>query len=160
MAYAKINGITLAQYPYGFAQLQVDNPFTNYGDNDDVGYWFPQTNASLVDGYTLVSVAPTPQPAYDVRTQICVEGTPALDKDVWGQTWDIREMTADEIAAASDNEWANVRMARNAKLASCDWTQLADAPADDLVWAVYRQALRDITTQTDPFNIVWPDVPA
>jgi hypothetical protein len=26
-------------------------------------------------------------------------------------------------------------------------------------WATYRQALRDITTQTDPFELNWPVTP-
>jgi len=26
-------------------------------------------------------------------------------------------------------------------------------------WATYRQELRDITTQSDPFNIIWPSKP-
>ena len=45
MLYAEINGTTLILYPYGFAQLQAQNPYTNYGSNQDVAYWFPQTNA-------------------------------------------------------------------------------------------------------------------
>jgi hypothetical protein len=26
-------------------------------------------------------------------------------------------------------------------------------------WKEYRQALRDVTLQDDPFNIIWPDEP-
>lgn len=63
------------------------------------------------------------------------------------------------IAAATEAQWANVRSERNRKLAECDWTQLPDAPVDAAVWATYRQALRDITLQTDPYAIVWPEVP-
>lgn len=40
--------------------------------------------------------------------------------------------------------------------------QLTDAPVSDTEaqqWASYRQALRDITTQSDPFNIQWPVPP-
>lgn len=59
-------------------------------------------------------------------------------------------------AEKEDVQWAAVRATRNSKLAQCDWTQLPDAPVDAAVWAVYRQALRDITTQADPFNIEWP----
>ena len=76
-------------------------------------------------------------------------------------------LTEEEIAAwvalqeeAPTTQWAAVRAERNAKLAQCDWTQLSDAPVDAAAWAVYRQALRDITTQTDPFNIVWPASPS
>ena len=56
-------------------------------------------------------------------------------------------------------QWAVVRAERNTKLARCDWTQLPDAPADTAAWATYRQELRDITTQDDPFNIAWPSEP-
>ena len=45
---------------------------------------------------------------------------------------------------------------RNQMLKDSDWTQVADAPVDKAAWATYRQALRDITTQPDPFNITWP----
>ena len=76
-------------------------------------------------------------------------------------------LTQDEIAAwealqaeAPAIEWKSVRAERNAKLAKCDWTQLSDAPVDAAAWAVYRQALRDITTQANPFNIVWPAEPS
>jgi len=58
-----------------------------------------------------------------------------------------------------DVQWRAVRAERNKLLARCDWTQLPDAPVDAATWAVYRQALRDITTQADPFNIAWPTAP-
>ena len=54
-------------------------------------------------------------------------------------------------------QWPMVRAERDAKLAASDWTQLPDVPlATKEAWAVYRQALRDITNQPDPFNITWP----
>jgi len=58
--------------------------------------------------------------------------------------------------------WRDVRALRNAKLTASDWVRLR---ADDLgqpmptEWASYRQALRDITEQADPLNIVWPEAP-
>lgn len=55
--------------------------------------------------------------------------------------------------------WDHIRIHRNTLLLKSDWTQLSDAPVDNLKWAVYRQALRDITTQEDPFNIIWPQEP-
>ena len=79
------------------------------------------------------------------------------------------DLTDDEIAEleamreqAPAAQWQVVRAQRNAKLGASDWTQLADTPlsgADRALWADYRQALRDITTQTDPFNINWPVEP-
>jgi hypothetical protein len=56
--------------------------------------------------------------------------------------------------------WATVRAERDALLRASDWTQLPDIPASTrAAWAPYRQALRDITQQADPFNIVWPVAP-
>ena len=58
-----------------------------------------------------------------------------------------------------DAQWSVIRAERNAHLAASDWTQLPDAPVDAAVWATYRQALRDVTQQPDPFNITWPQEP-
>jgi hypothetical protein len=63
--------------------------------------------------------------------------------------------------AIKDAEQASaVRKSRGDKLADSDWTQVADAPVDKAVWATYRQALRDITTQEGfPWSVTWPDAP-
>ena len=59
-----------------------------------------------------------------------------------------------------ETEWPLVRAQRNRLLLESDWTQLPDVPiATKDAWATYRQALRDITEQPDPFNIVWPVPP-
>lgn len=63
----------------------------------------------------------------------------------------------------ADDVWLTVRSERTRKLAQSDWTQMPDSPLNPEIkhqWAVYRQALRDITNQPDPFNIVWPTPPA
>jgi hypothetical protein len=66
-----------------------------------------------------------------------------------------------EYKAMKDAEQAkSVRQQRDAKLAECDWTQLADAPVDKAVWSTYRQTLRDVPTQQGfPWTITWPDAP-
>jgi methionyl-tRNA formyltransferase len=63
--------------------------------------------------------------------------------------------------AAKDTEQAkSVRTSRGEKLKDSDWTQVADAPVDQAVWAAYRQALRDVTAQTGfPWTIDWPTIP-
>lgn len=63
--------------------------------------------------------------------------------------------------ASKDAEQAkNVRAERDKKLAECDWTQVEDAPVDKAVWATYRQALRDVTTQSGfPWTVEWPSKP-
>ena len=63
-----------------------------------------------------------------------------------------------EYKAYKDAEQAKaVRDQRNTKLSETDWTQLADSSADKVVYATYRQALRDITKQDGfPWDINWP----
>jgi hypothetical protein len=63
--------------------------------------------------------------------------------------------------AAKDAEQAkSVREQRTTKLAETDWTQLTDAPVNSALWATYRQALRNVPTQTGfPWDITWPDAP-
>lgn len=68
--------------------------------------------------------------------------------------------TPDEVLR---KEWARVRAQRNKLLAQSDWTVLPDVPLSTEArqqWETYRQALRDVTDQADPFNIVWPTRPA
>ena len=55
---------------------------------------------------------------------------------------------------------AAIRTKRNALLAASDWSQVADAPVDQVAWATYRQALRDVTDQVGfPENVDWPVEP-
>ncbi len=57
--------------------------------------------------------------------------------------------------------WDDIREQRDAKLAFCDWTQVADAPVDQQAWAVYRQELRDVPQDFgSPDAVVWPTPPA
>ena len=61
-----------------------------------------------------------------------------------------------------DLQWKIVRVMRDQKLQESDWTQLPDVPLtpekrDE--WVIYRQDLRNVTQQPDPFNIVWPTQP-
>lgn len=57
-------------------------------------------------------------------------------------------------------QWNGIRYERDVRLHDTDWSQLPDVPeATRNSFVAYRQALRDITTQTDPFNIDWPVKP-
>jgi hypothetical protein len=83
--------------------------------------------------------------------------TPATD-DTPART--AAEHEADYKASKDAEQAKSVRASRDEKLKGCDWTQVADAPVDKAVWATYRQALRDVTTQTGfPWTITWPDAP-
>jgi hypothetical protein len=81
-------------------------------------------------------------------------------KGRWFTKYAVADMEQEAIDATTATQWGSIRTERNRRLADCDWTQLPDASADAAAWAVHRQALRDMTTQTDPFNIVWPVPPS
>ena len=60
-------------------------------------------------------------------------------------------------------EWDLVRVNRTNLLKESDWTQGADSPLTDskkAEWVTYRQSLRNIPTQSDPYNITWPTKPS
>jgi len=83
-----------------------------------------------------------------------------IDQVVDGVTKTAAEQEAEYKAMKDAEQAKSVRQSRDAKLAECDWTQLADAPVDKAVWATYRQTLRDVPTQEGfPWTITWPDAP-
>ena len=72
----------------------------------------------------------------------------------------VEAKTQDELDAEKTQKETEVRSKRNMLLTQSDWTQLADAPVDNLAWAVYRQSLRDITLQAGfPFTVDFPVAP-
>lgn len=84
------------------------------------------------------------------------------DDGIWYWQYIVVDFTAEEIATVTEQQWVRTRDRRNKLLALCDWTQLADVPLtteEKAAWATHRQALRDVTTQVDPFEIIWPVAP-
>ena len=96
-------------------------------------------------------------PYFDAATQTREHGPALLIDGVWTQNYIVSDLDADASAAKVGAQWNVIRAERNKLLAESDWTQLPDASADATAWATYRQALRDITTQANPFSIVWPE---
>jgi hypothetical protein len=70
---------------------------------------------------------------------------------------DVEPLTQEELDQRVVTQWQVIRTQRNQMLKDTDWTQVLDSPVDKTAWALYRQALRDITQQPDPFNITWPE---
>lgn len=78
----------------------------------------------------------------------------------WYTKWIAIDIDADARTAKDAEQAKNVRADRNQRIADCDWTQLPDAPVDKVVWATYRQALRDISKQAGfPWEVTWPTMP-
>ena len=96
---------------------------------------------------------------YDQLTEKLASVTPYIEGNTV-YTIAVESLTASEIEANTESQWAKIRKQRDSLLQSCDWTQLPDVTISNKTdWAAYRQALRDITNQEDPYNIVWPSDP-
>ena len=58
----------------------------------------------------------------------------------------------------------DIRLMRDIELKKCDWRVMPDSPLSDskkAEWQTFRQALRDITTQSGfPTNVTWPTKPS
>ena len=61
-------------------------------------------------------------------------------------------------AGANARTAAEVRKERDAKLAATDWRASSDV-ALSTEWRTYRQALRDVPTQSGFPNVTWPTEP-
>ena len=75
------------------------------------------------------------------------------------QEYVVEDVTDEERAAIIQNQWIKVRNERQAIINSSDWIVAKHAESGTPVpdeWVTYRQALRDVTDQEDPFNITWP----
>ena len=76
--------------------------------------------------------------------------------------WDGSKIVKDDDALAvcqTAEKWKDVRRDRNRKLEETDYLALKDNTLSTAM-STYRQALRDVPTQTDPDNITWPSKPS
>jgi len=108
-------------------------------------------------GADVVFEGPQAQPT---RYQIAFADGVEQIEGKWYTKHSVADMDAEAIAAKDAEQAKSVRQQRGEKLKDSDWTQVADAPVDQAVWATYRQALRDVTTQAGfPWTIEWPTQP-
>lgn len=158
---AKVENGVVTQWPLGENFIQSAHPNTSFS--------FPLNDATLSQ-FGFAKFSYSDQPEHDAEFQEVREVTPTLSGGVATQSWEVVEKyTAEEKTAyvtkreaeTLDTKKAAVRSERNAKLAASDWTQGKDIPdAVSTPWAAYRQALRNITTQTGfPWEVQWPTQP-
>jgi hypothetical protein len=136
-------------YPYSLQKLREDNPRTSFPS---------EFTESLMNEYNIFEVRATPKP--NDYTKNVIEETPILIEGVYYQNWVQNSASQSEIDNRIENKWEEIREIRNELLKDCDWTQLGDIPSETkTAWQSYRQELRDITSQSNPFNIEWPVKP-
>jgi len=151
--YLKISGSTIT-YPYSVHNLKNENPNIS----------FPTTiSDSLLETFGIYNVE-SKDSGYDSDyTKDVVEVTPILSGSVYVQTYQISDADEVTINTRKEIKWSEIRESRNTLLSDSDWTQFQDSPITGsqlTEWQTYRQSLRDVTTQSDPYNIVWPTKPS
>jgi hypothetical protein len=123
-------------------------PNTSFGDRGPTLDWIAE------QGYYVISVWKD----HDRKTEKLVSAFPHLHDGMCCLV-NVEPLTVEELQSKVNTQWNAIRSQRNQMLKDSDWTQLSDSPVDKQTWATYRQELRDITKQTDPFNIIWPNDP-
>jgi len=141
--FVKIVNNNVARFPYNIGDLKKENPSTSFPK--------PITENELA-AFDVYPVTPTASPECDSKTHRVRQGVDLID-GVWTQTWSLQELPEQQASN-------NIRAERDRRLVKSDWSQLSDAPVDSAAWATYRQALRDLPSQSGfPFNITWPTQP-
>jgi hypothetical protein len=102
-----------------------------------------------------------PEPEYDPIRQVI---SPTGDIIPFGNRFMVNYVVIDldeeKVSENLSKLASEMRDKRNQLLSESDWTQVPDAPVNKEAWALYRQALRDVTGQSGfPENIVWPVKP-
>lgn len=143
-----INTKTL-EYPINFTKLKTiynnvsfSAPPDAYGDH-----------ARVFDG-----AVPT-----FTSSQYVEEGAPVLVDGRYQRTWVVNEYTSEQVTQRTETEVARAAMAirreRDKLLAATDWRAASDLTMSN-EWKLYRQALRDVTSQaTFPTEVEWPTKP-
>ena len=170
MSYAEVNGTHVVNYPFTFSTLQQENPYTNYGDNQNFTYWFPLTDVAINQGHTLVLVRQLPQPTVDNYTQNCSENnTPELVDGEWVDGWTVSDKSPEEQAAYVEQIKSTNKQQAESLLTETDWTAIPSVadPAQSNPYLVnqnafleYRNQVREIAVNppTTPVQ-EWPVLP-
>ena len=151
MSYVYAPNGQVETFPYSIFQLKSDNPHIS----------FPKTiSDELLETYNVFPVTPAASPKNNSYNEKVVQVDPVLVNAQWVETYEVVEMTPEELAAETEIQETMVRAERDRLLKATDWTQLPDTPVDPEFYGPYRQSLRDIPTQAGfPWEVVWPDSP-
>jgi hypothetical protein len=141
---------------------ELTGEITRYGCCNDEDLVLQQTNSdNLIEGIgtTLTCFIKNNKIVYYTEEQSLLKSTRQPNYMQWSNesfSW------VDQRSNETKNveQWIIVKLKRNRLLADSDWTQMPDVSiTTKAAWADYRQQLRDIPIQLDPFNITWPTPP-
>jgi len=124
---------------------------------------FPQTsfpksgpNASFISDNNLLEI--TEWLTYTTPSQKLTKNVDVYVDSGKAYNCKVEATTTEERTTLINSQWSSIREQRDEKLQETDWRASSDLTLSD-TWKTYRQALRDIPTQSDPFNITWPTKP-
>ena len=144
----------IVHYPVGAVEIRRRFPHTSFPE---------QIEDADLSAFGVVRVESSPQPSINTREERIEEGTPELNNGIWSQKWNTVALSANEIQQIKDRQASLVRVERNGRLASCDWTQLSDTPLTPeakSAWSFYRENLRMVPEQQGfPWDVQWPPEP-
>jgi len=139
-------------YPYSIQDLKLENSNVSFPKNLTEG---------TLENFDVYKVHPNP---VDVDYTKDIEETdPVLSGSIYVQDWLITSASQETIDKREEIKWREIRDERSTLLQQSDWVVLADSPITGsklTEWETYRQDLRDITEQLNPFNITWPTIPS
>ncbi len=133
---------------YPLSQLRADNPqisFPSEIPNDILSQYsvYPYYIGEVLN--------------YNPDIEVLLEGGFEKDlNDLWHKPYLVKRLSLEDASN-------NIRTRRNSLLSDSDWLvtkymEIANTIPE--VWSVYRQGLRDITSQTGfPYDIYWPIKP-
>jgi len=144
MKYAIVDGTTVTKtgtifelFPnVSFSKSGASSSFISSNNMLEITEWLAVTEPD--QKLTKVDVYLDSGKAYSVKVEAC---------------------TDTEKATNIANQWVVIREQRDEKLKETDWRASSDLTLSD-DWKTYRQALRNIPTQSDPYNITWPTQPS
>lgn len=114
-----------------------------------LNFWIPHNESGFLTGAELENAIQQMHPSNSAQNQLFATFTNGSE---------IESLV--EIATPTEEQ---IRQQRNMLLVRSDWTQLPDAPLTTekkTEWETYRQALRDVTSQSGfPATVDWPVAP-
>lgn len=140
-------------YPYSVQQLKLENKNISFPQN---------LTDEILENWGVYKVEQKLSGFEDDYTKDVLEVEPTLSGSVYVQTYEVIDADEFTVNKRKEVKWNEVREKRNNLLKESDWTQFADSPISGsklTEWQTYRQSLRDITNQENPFEITWPELP-
>ena len=140
-------------YPYSVQQLKLENKNISFPQN---------LTDEILKNWGVYKVEQKLSGFEDDYTKDVLEVEPTLSGSVYVQTYEVTDADEFTVNKRKEVKWNEIRDTRNNLLKESDWTQFADSPISGsklTEWQTYRQSLRDITNQENPFEITWPELP-